>query len=152
MLTFLKLSIIFGLGKGLRHTYEWYIPTWCCDSVAYLFGGMLNVDGLRSTVPSTDAVSKISFLTHKVWIEKKRIFIRIRFYYNRSRSWVEKNLNPHLWPDPDPQSCCCLPCNHCNIWTWGVEEILLFVNRLCSTRCGSSFLKLFVRTTQFKLG
>ena len=22
--------------------------------------------------------------------------------------------------------CCCLQCNHCSIWTWVVEEILVF--------------------------
>ena len=26
--------------------------------------------------------------------------------------------------------CCCLPCNHCSNWTWVVEEILVFGNRL----------------------
>ena len=30
---------------------------------------------------------------------------------------------------------CCLPCNHCSHWTWVVEEILAFANRLRSTHC-----------------
>ena len=49
---------------------------------------------------------------------------------------------------------CCLPCNHCSNWTWVVEEILAFGNRLRSTYCREfNYLKLcrpahFVRTTQ----
>ena len=53
------------------------------------------------------------------------------------------------------ECCCCLPCNHCRrSWTWVVEEILAFGNRLRSTHCREfNYLKLcrpayFVRTTQ----
>ena len=31
--------------------------------------------------------------------------------------------------------CCCLPCNNCSNYTWVVEEILAFSNRLRSTHC-----------------
>ena len=31
--------------------------------------------------------------------------------------------------------CCCLPCNHCSNWTWLVEEVLAFGNRLRYTHC-----------------
>ena len=31
--------------------------------------------------------------------------------------------------------CCCLPCNHCSNFTWVVEEILAYGNRLRSTPC-----------------
>ena len=35
----------------------------------------------------------------------------------------------------DPvRCCCCLPCNHCRNWTWVVEEILAYGDRLRSTR------------------
>ena len=30
---------------------------------------------------------------------------------------------------------CCLQCNHCSNWTWVVEEILVYGNRLRSTYC-----------------
>ena len=48
--------------------------------------------------------------------------------------------------------CCCLPCKHCSNWTWVVEEILAYGNRLRSTHCREfHYLKLcrpayFVRT------
>ena len=31
--------------------------------------------------------------------------------------------------------CCSLPCNHCSNWTWVVEEILAYGNRLRSMHC-----------------
>ena len=40
------------------------------------------------------------------------------------------------------QNGCCLQCNHCSKWTWVVEEIFAFGNRLRSTHCGILFYHL----------
>ena len=52
------------------------------------------------------------------------------------------------------KKCCrCLPCDHCSNWTWVVEEILAYGDRLRSTHCREfHYMKLcrpayFVRTT-----
>ena len=52
--------------------------------------------------------------------------------------------------DPIHICCCCLPCNHCSNWTWGVLEFLAFGTRLRSTHCREfKYLKLCNRTSKF---
>ena len=35
--------------------------------------------------------------------------------------------------------CCCLPCNHCSIWTWVVKEIFAFLVVGCVLRTAGRF-------------
>ena len=43
-----------------------------------------------------------------------------------------------LFNSTEKGCCYCLPCNHCSNWTWAVEQILAYGNRLRSTHCRES--------------
>ena len=54
------------------------------------------------------------------------------------------------WAKCGKSGCCCLPCNqyHCSKWTYVVEIILTYGNRLRSTHYIQSFFSLFLWITQ----
>ena len=44
-----------------------------------------------------------------------------------------------IFPIPYFLLCCCLPCNHCSIWTRAVEEMLAFLVVGCVLRTAGTF-------------